>query len=505
MQYILSKDEMMMADRKTSEEMHVPSAVLMERAGLKIADEAEKILVQGKERHKNNRDNRTLVVAGPGNNGGDGFVVGRILMERGFAVDFVLVGGEEKTSPLEKVQILSVKALAPEVRIADAVPDRDYAVVIDAVFGVSLSRDVGGIYAKAIDSINELRERGSYVISVDIPSGIDADTGKVMGTAVRADMTVACAFPKVGEIMLPGTLYAGKLVTAEIGITERSLCAEPKLSSYEEHEIRLPDRKSDSNKGTYGKVLLIAGSRDIAGAAVLAARAALKTGCGMVRVFTHENNRTVIQSTVPEALVTVWKENDSDETERALADAIKWSTALAIGPGLGTSEDAVEILETALSECVERPVVLDADALNIISKNKELLKTGVSEKVITPHVGEMSRLTGLSIPEVKDDLIGTAGSFAKKHDLTCVLKDSRTVTALKDGTAVINRNGNNGLATAGSGDVLTGIIVSLIAQGVSPEKAASLGVALHGKAGDKGAKEFGCHGLLAGDIINAIC
>ncbi len=504
MQYILSKDEMMMADRKTSEEMHVPSAVLMERAGLKIADEAEKILSQGKGAQKNRRDSRTLVVSGPGNNGGDGFAVGRILMERGFAVDFVLVGGEAKTSPLEKEQILSVRAFEPEIEIVDTVPDRDYAVVIDAVFGVSLSRDVGGIYAKAIDKINELKERGAYVIAVDIPSGIDADTGKVMGTAVRADLTVACAFSKIGEIMLPGMLYAGKLVTAEIGITEKSLGAEPKFSSYEEDEICLPDRKSDSNKGTYGKVLLIAGSRDIAGAAVLAARAALKTGCGMVRVFTHENNRTVIQSTVPEALVTVWKEDDGDETKRALSEAIKWSTALAIGPGLGTSAEAAEILENALSDCVERPVVLDADALNIISKNKDLLRSGVSEKVITPHVGEMSRLTGLSIPEIKDDLIGTARSFAEKNGLTCVLKDSRTVTALKDGSAVINRNGNNGLATAGSGDVLTGIIVSLIAQGVSPERAASLGVALHGKAGDKGAKEFGCHGLLASDIINAV-
>ena len=504
MQYILSRDEMMMADRKTSDEMHVPSAVLMERAGLKIADEAEKILAQGKTQHKNSRNNRTLVVSGPGNNGGDGFVVGRILMERGFAVDFVLVGGEEKTSPLEKEQILSVRAFEPEICILDKVPDRDYTVIIDAIFGVSLSRNVGGIYAEAVNMVNELKDRGAFVIAVDIPSGIDADTGKIMGTAVRADLTVACAFPKIGEIMLPGMLYAGKLITADIGITERSLCSKPKISSYEDREITLPDRKSDSNKGTYGKVLLIAGSRDIAGAAVLAARAALKTGCGMVRVFTHENNRAVVQSTVPEALVTVWKENDGDETRKALLDAIKWSTALAIGPGLGTSTEAAEILETAVRECGERPVVLDADALNIISKNKKLLSTGASEKVITPHVGEMSRLTESSISDVKSDLIGTALAFAEKYGITCALKDSRTVTALKDGSVIINRNGNNGLATAGSGDVLTGIIVSLIAQGVSPERAASLGVALHGKAGDKGAEEFGCHGLLAGDIIDAM-
>ncbi len=505
MQYILSKEEMSRADRKTSEEMHVPSAVLMERAALKVAEEAVKILGEKLDHGFRKSDLKTLVVCGPGNNGGDGFAAGRILMEQGFSVDFVMVGGEKKASPLEAEQILSVKAFEPGIEIQESVPGEKYVVIIDAIFGISLSRDVGGVFADAVEKINELRENGAYVISVDIPSGIEADTGKVMGAAVKADMTVACAFPKIGEILLPGALYAGKLITADIGITERSLDHTPLIASYTDDEIVLPDRKSDSNKGTYGKVLLIAGSSEIAGAAVLSARAALKTGCGMVRVFTHENNRTVVQSTVPEALVSVWRTGEQDETLKSLREAIKWSTVIAVGPGLGTDEDARFILKEALSECGDRPMVLDADALNIISEDHALLRRAGNSKVITPHVGEMSRLMGCTISEVKSDLIGNAQKFASEYELTCVLKDSRTVTVNKDGSTVINRNGNNGLATAGSGDVLTGIIISLIAQGVPPEKAGSLGAALHGKAGDIGAEQFGKHGLLAGDIINAIC
>ncbi len=503
MQYILSKEEMMRADRKTSEEMHVPSAVLMERAALKIAEAVRERLnkITGADV---SRDQKILVVCGPGNNGGDGFAAGRILMEQGFSVDFVMAGDEKKVSLLEAEQIMSVRALKPEIVIRDSVPDGNYAVIIDAVFGVSLSRDISGQFADAVNKINMLKERGAFVIAVDIPSGIDADTGKVMGTAVEADLTVACAFPKIGEVLMPGALYAGKLITAEIGITERSLTSVPLVSSYYPHEIVLPDRKRDSNKGTYGKVLLVAGSAEIAGAAVLSARSALKTGCGMVRVFTHENNRTVLQSTVPEALVSVWRSGEKEEIRRALEKAVEWCTAIAAGPGLGTDEDAGLILEILLEIRGVRPLVLDADALNIISDRRDLLKKLGNNTVITPHVGEMSRLTGETISGIKSDILGTARDFAEKNGLICVLKDSRTVTASYDGQAVINRNGNNGLATAGSGDVLTGIIISLMAQGVSPEKAASLGAALHGKAGDTGAEEFGKHGLLAGDIISSI-
>ena len=496
MEYILSKDEMNKADERTFGVMHISSAVLMERAALAVADCVCQIL------KKDSREEaRILVAAGIGNNGGDGFAAGRILMERSLEVDFCLIGNEEKSSPAEKEEIASVRALDENKEIFKKVPDRHYDIVIDAIFGVSLNRNVEGIFAGAVEAINSKREAGTKIVSIDIPSGIDADTGHIMGCSVIADYTVACAYKKPGLLLNPGGIRAGKIITASIGITEKSFEGIPKITAPDINDLTLPKRVSDSNKGTYGKVLIVAGSDEICGAAVLAASAALRTGCGMVRVFTHENNRVAIQTILPEALITSYGSKLKDFEK--LKKALEWCDSIVIGPGIGSSVFACDLLEFLLKEA-KVPMVLDADALNIIAKNQSLLTYASSDTVITPHIGEMSRLSGLPIDTVKAHPIETARDFAAAYNLVCVLKDARTVTVTPDGRIVINTSGNDGMSTAGSGDVLAGMTGSLMAQGVESREAAWRAVFLHGAAGDMAKEKFGAHTMLASDIISSI-
>ncbi|MCR5526360.1 MAG: NAD(P)H-hydrate dehydratase [Lachnospiraceae bacterium] len=487
MRYIPTSYEMKKADERTSSKMHVRSIVLMERAALAVAEE-----ISG---------GRVLVAAGTGNNGGDAFAAGRILIERGIEVDFCLIGERKKCSQTEEEQIFAVEALTDGVELLESIPENDYDYIIDGIFGVSLNRDVAGRFAQAIESINEKHRNGAKVISIDIPSGINADTGMVCGVAVEADVTVACAYEKPGTLLFPGTEYAGRVKVASIGITDRSFDTAPGIMAPEPCDALLPARKKNSNKGTYGKVLVIAGSENICGAALLAARAALCLGCGMVRVFTHENNRTAIQIGLPEALITTYSSETGINSK--LRESLGWCTCAVVGPGLGTGEISEHILRLVLKEAAV-PLILDADALNLIAEDCSVLDELSVDAVITPHVGEMSRLTGLGIKEIKADPIGTARDFSMAHGVVTVLKDARTVTAFPAGKAVINTSGNSGMATAGSGDVLAGMIGSLTAQGVGLGDAAWRGVYLHGAAGDIASEKFGAHTMLSGDIISSI-
>ncbi|MCR4590202.1 MAG: NAD(P)H-hydrate dehydratase [Lachnospiraceae bacterium] len=517
MGYILSREEMRDADSRTSQEMHVPSAVLMERAALLIAGRVIKKL---DEKGLDPFSQKVLVVCGPGNNGGDGFATGRILLENGVETRCLSLCGEEKMSPLEREQYLSVKALDENACITSVSDIEEFDVVVDAVFGISLNRMVEGEYA---DIIKEINGSGSYIISVDIPSGVDADSGQILGNAVKADETVSLGYLKPGNVLYPGASFNGELIKGNIGITSVSLKKRPALSYLELNDTNyyeyFPYRFKDSNKGTFGKVLLVAGSRDVAGAAVLAARAALRTGCGMVRVLTHENNRNVIMTACPEVLVTTYSDEtpSSEKTgqtslfdrqekslEEKVKEAVAWCTVIAAGPGIGTDAGAELLLKTVLKNADSKPVVLDADALNIIGEKTELITECLSEIVVTPHLKEMSVLTGIPVPEIKSHIIEVASDYAAGYHVTCVLKDSRTVTAMSDGYSVLNLNGNSGMATAGSGDVLTGIIASLIAQGSSAAPAAYTGVGIHATAGDRAAKEKGQYGMTASDIIEYI-
>lgn len=487
-------EEMKRADEETVRSFGIDSLVLMERAALAALDVlfTEKFCL-----------NDVLVVCGTGNNGGDGAALARLLLEKEIKSDVVLLGDRKKCTPQCEKQLSILEHYGGV--ILDCIPEnRRYTAIIDAIFGIALNRDVEGIFREAVEKINDLRQTlipAPEILSIDLPSGVHGETGKVMGAAVKADATVTFAFKKAGQLFYPGAALCGRLYKKEIGITERSFPAGegPLLRAFEEQEICFPARRTDGNKGTFGKVLLIAGSKNMCGASLLSARAAFRSGCGMVRIVTPEENRMIIQQALPEAMLLTYSEDGVSQKE--LRRAMEWCDCIAIGPGLSDGKCARELVKLVLSEA-SAPVVADADALNIIAKRPELLSGCASQVVITPHIGEFGRLTGLAAEEIKAHFYDTAADFARSYGIICVCKDARTIIVNENGDGVINCTGNSGMATAGSGDVLTGIISALIAQGQDPFYAAALGCALHGRAGDRGAENRSLTELMAGDIAD---
>lgn len=489
MRVLVNSTQMKKCDSNTIQHYGVPSLVLMERAALGVVEEVEK---------QNLSNNNILVVCGSGNNGGDGFAIGRILSQRGYKVTFVLAGYKEKASAETKQQIKI--CLMYGANILDAIPDMEYGAVIDAVFGIGVNREIQGNYYKIIQQMKQLR---AWKVAVDIPSGIHTDTGEVMGIAFQADMTVTFAFEKIGIMIYPGAAYAGKVVVKDIGIGKESFLEE-KCTTYclEKSDIfKVPKRLNYSNKGTYGKVLVVAGHKNMAGAAFFSGKSAYATGAGLVKVYTEETNRTIIQELLPEAVLETYEAKS--EIEKTLLDSLSWASVVVAGPGIGTDEVSEHMIRIIL-ENAEVPVILDADGLNIVSHHKEWLRERNMPLIVTPHLGEMARLTEKSIFDIQKQLLQVAGEFAKEYNVICVLKDARTVIALPDGTTFINTSGNNGMATAGAGDVLTGVIAGLLAQKMEPMQAAPLGVYLHGTGADWMVEKTGTYGMMAQDIIEGI-
>ncbi|MGN0291826.1 MAG: NAD(P)H-hydrate dehydratase [Lachnospiraceae bacterium] len=494
MQYLLNAREMKQADKNTIETFGVPSLVLMERAALKVIETIQK---------ENLDFSKTLIVCGTGNNGGDGMAVARILHLSGADVRVWLTGTYEKCSDETKKQYDILKAYGMEVIeevSEEEMTDTAYTLVIDAIFGIGLSRNIEGKYREIIEFLNEIK---ADKVSVDIPSGIHADSGIVMGCCFYADHTVTFAYNKLGLCLYPGAEAAGRVHVAEIGITKESfLEKEPQTLALEERDSSmLPTRRSDSNKGSYGKVLVIAGSEEMAGAAYFSAKAAYLAGCGLVKIFTHEKNKTMLNEKLPEAILVTY--DGKKNRKEVLIESVNWADVIVLGPGLGTSETAESILQTTL-QTASVPMVLDADALNLLAKETELLKRPHTDLILTPHLGEMSRLIDMPIAYIKKNLLETAQEFAREYNVICVQKDVRTVTSIPYGKTYVNLSGNHGMATAGSGDVLSGMIAGLLAGGMSPEYAAALGVWLHGRAGDIMAERTGYYSLMAGDILEGI-
>jgi NAD(P)H-hydrate epimerase len=357
---------------------------------------------------------------------------------------------------------------------------------------VGLSRDIKEPYAGVIRQINESTRP---VLAVDMPSGISADTGQVLGVAVRAAKTVTFAFAKTGQILYPGADYCGEVLVRHVGITERGFGDErPKRFYLESADLsKLPPRHPYSNKGTYGKALLVAGQRHMAGAACLAGEAAYRMGCGLVKICTESCNREIMQTRLVEALFSPYDEQPL---------SLEWPSAIGIGPGLGTDDEKWEILKKTLTETV-CPVVVDADGLNLLAGRKEVLKEHKGTVLVTPHIGEMMRLTGKTKEALLRNLPEACRSFAEAYGVICILKDTRTV--ISDGKNIcINRTGCDGMATGGSGDVLTGMITGLLASGMDGFEAACLAVWIHGKAGEEAAGRLGRRGMLAGDLLDEI-
>lgn len=533
MRYVLDAASMKNVDSYSINTLGIPSVVLMERAALSVTEAIE-------SKVKGNIHTDIICVCGRGNNGADGLAVARQLYLKGYNVDVYIINSHASTKEFD-IQLNIIKNLGIECINS---PDfSKYGVIVDALFGNGLSRELAGEARIVVDTINKCSTsvRSQYtqnsdnngnrlVVAVDIPSGISASTGVVMGSAVNADITVTFGFEKIGHILYPAASYCGKIIRKDIGFAQYpDMTRDIFTYDYSDISDMLPLRKPDGNKGTFGKALVIAGSRLYGGAAVLSSRAAARIGSGLVRTLTHISNRTAVITGNMECIVDTY---DTDEecgdfvknTETLVDKCICWADVVCIGPGLSMEESAVKLVRS-VSAKKNIKKLYDADALNIIAQYKIELdgsnddvdyeaggnscnasyKDDMSDKnvVVTPHIGEMSRLTGLDIAAIKNNPIDTARTYSREHNCVCVLKDARTIVS--DGERVyINMSGNDGMATGGSGDVLSGIITGLMAQGLTTFEASALGVYIHGCAGDEAALSNGKYSMVAGDIIDNI-
>lgn len=489
MKYLLTSSEMKACDTATIEYYGVPSAVLMERAALSVVEE-----VLQRYPHANS----FLAVCGSGNNGGDGIAIARLLFLKGFDVRIAFVGKREKAT-VETARQLSI-AEKYGIPVLTELPKYSCDVVFDSIFGIGLSREIAGTYYSMIETMNHM---SGVKVAVDIASGVHADDGKILGIAFEADLTVTFGFAKIGQILYPGAEKTGILVVKDIGIDTYGFQGKlPDCAYLTMDDLSLlPKRKAYSNKGTYGKVLAVAGSVNMAGAACFCASAAYRTGAGLVRVFTPEENRIIVQNAIPEAVLTTYHTDAFDEKQ--LLDAIQWATAIVLGPGLGTDSLAGKIVRLVL-ENASVPCVIDADALNLIAREQIPICSDRGIRILTPHLGEMARLCNKKISQIQDNLIKSAREYAEKQHVILTLKDARTVIALPDGKIYINCSGTNGMATGGSGDVLAGVIAGLLAQGNVAEQATPLGVYLHGLAGERAAEKTGTYSMLARNILEGI-
>ena len=520
MYYALTSAQMKRLDLETIEHYGVPSLVLMERAALAVYEEAKALLTH--------EPSSVLVVAGTGNNGADAIATARMLHEIFHDVSVVIVGDTDKASDEFRTQLsiaekigLPIESYSKETELELSTPEKGkYDLIIDGVFGIGCSRELEGVYKDAVMWMNRLRLSSqddpvpTKMISVDIPSGINADNGHLMGEAVRADITVTFHAAKAGHFFYPGAEYRGKLVIADIGILSETRPDKHDEIFYlytdQDAADLIPERKPFSHKGDYGKLLIIAGSREAGGCAVLAAKAALSCGAGMVRVFTHENNRSVVLSSVPEALIDVYGDDTTAlELESLLKSALEWSDAVVTGPGCGTDERSAFILKTLLTT-YGKEIVADADSLNLIAKNSEIYELARSYKnrlILTPHAAEFARLIKRDVDECRKNAHIYPKELADMMHATVLMKDAVSVCATPSFKFVyLNLSGNNGMATAGSGDVLAGIIGAFtVTKDRSPGlSAAYSGAYIHGLAGDHASSRLTPYAVTASKIIASL-
>lgn len=490
MQLWVNATQMKAADQYTIQKLGVPSLELMEHAAQACVQvlEDEKVDLS-----------HVCVVCGSGNNGGDGFAIARILQNNRYSVETFCVGNPEHYTEETQEQMHRLQECGG--KITYGMPQEDsYSVVIDAVFGVGLSRKVEGRYRQVIEQMNRMR---GTKFAVDIPSGLSATTGCILGCAFKADYTVTFQLKKIGLELSQGRTMAGRVIVPDIGISTDSICEDQEIVRTAGKDIyrkMLPDRPEDSNKGTYGRLLVIAGSKGMAGAAYLNAHAAYMTGAGLVRIYTSSDNREILQTLLPEAIITTYEEYNKEE----LLSLLTWADGVCIGSGLGMSRLSEKILKTVI-EYVKVPCLIDADGLNLLAENNNYLNQMAERRfVITPHMKEMSRLTGTPVEELKADRIQILKDFISRYRITCVLKDSRTLIASEEKGIRMNLTGNSAMAKAGSGDVLAGVISGWMVQGKEAEDAAELGTYIHGLSGDLAKFEKGVYSVMARDLIEYI-
>jgi len=505
---IVTGSEMQAVDRRTITEAHVPSTVLMERAGEGIVKHLEEYCGPA-------RDKTITILCGKGNNGGDGLVVARLLRRRRARIHVVLLTpitelSRDATTMYRRLVRLAGRAVIVRFRSADQTRSllASSDILVDALLGTGLSSEVTGTYREAIEIINGA---GKPVIAIDLPSGIHADTGAILGQSIHATLTITLGLPKLGLYVGAGIDQAGTIRVVDIGIPTAfvdDLESRTLLLTSDSAFKTLPERRLSAHKGTFGHAGIIAGSVGKTGAAALAAQAALRVGAGLVTVATPSSVNDVLEAKLLEAMTLPLQETKARTLARSGLDRvvafIQARTAIAIGPGLSTHPETVELVQS-LMKYLDRPSVLDADALNALTGRVSLLTECKTPPILTPHPGEMARLEAdATTQSVNTDRIGTARRFARERGVFVVLKGARTVIARPDGLVAICPTGNPGMATAGTGDVLTGMIVGLLAQGVPAWDAACAATYFHGSAGDLAARQLGQAGMLASDLIAQI-
>jgi len=503
--YVVTAEEMRSLDRRATDECGIPSLLLMENAGRAVYQAALDILGTAEVEF-------VVIVAGPGNNGGDGFVAARHLHNAGAVVRVLCYGSRDTATgdALTNIEIAEKMGLHIEYP-ADAAQvyklGKHADLVIDALLGTGLKGDVREAQADVIDAINEC---DGPVLAVDIPSGVQADTGVIGGCAVNADATVTFAFPKVGLLTGAGVSYVGDLTVADISIPGRLLDGAGLGTIILDECVAaqdVPYRPEDSHKGTFGHTAIVAGSVGMTGAAALAAQGALRIGTGLVTLLVPESLNDIVEAKVTEAMTIPVPEGRTRafglaSLDRVLEYVHKWDSVV-IGPGFGRDDDTVAFTLELLRR-LEKPAIVDADALYAISADPSVLNSCKAPLVITPHPGEMAALLGTTAEEVESNRLETARAFAKERGVAVVLKGAGTVVAEPDGTAYINTSGSPGMATGGTGDVLSGMIGGLLAQKLPPIHAATSAVYLHGLAGEIAVEKRGEAAMIAGDLADNI-
>ncbi|MFZ3089623.1 MAG: NAD(P)H-hydrate dehydratase [Nitrospirota bacterium] len=500
---IATSEEMQRLDKDAQTRYGISSLILMENAGMQTVRHIE-------EKYGGLKKKSVVVVSGKGNNGGDGFVIARHAANRGADVSVFLLSDAKGISGDARTNLVILKKMKVPVHtgisnLKGSLSKAD--LIVDAIFGTGLKTDVKGIHAKTINLINNA---GRPIIAVDIPSGIDADTGQIKGTAVKADTTVTFGLPKIGHFIYPGAAYSGSLKIADISIPktliEKSLI-KTRLITKDHVKKILPARRPDAHKGDFGHVFIIAGSPGLTGAAIMAGLSALRIGAGLVTLGIPEGLNNILETRLTEIMTLPLPQTEEGtiavSARTKIFNFLKKADAVAIGPGLSQNRETAQLVRELMRE-VKIPIVIDADGINALAGHADILKKARGQVIITPHPGEMARMVNSSAAEINRDRAAIARRFSEQYNVITVLKGAGTIIAEPSGDIYINSTGNPGMASGGTGDVLTGMIAGLIAQRSPSPDAAIAGVFLHGLAGDLAAKDRGEAGLIAGDVIEKI-
>jgi NAD(P)H-hydrate epimerase len=505
---ILTAEQMREADRRTIQDIGIPSLVLMENAGRQVVAAMESVFQDLSER-------RVAVLAGKGNNGGDGFVVARTLHQRGIDVSVFLVGqvAEIKGDARTNIEILGRLGITV-VEVSDEgqwelhfSEISGHTLIVDALFGTGLRSALSGIYETILADVNA---SAIPVVAIDVPSGMSADTSDLIGDCIDATLTVTLGAPKLPLVLPPAEQHSGEVVIADIGIPldvfETLDGPRVDLMTRDRMRTLITPRAADAHKGDFGRVVIVAGSRGKTGAAVLSAQAALRSGAGLVTLATPRSCLPIIAAQMPDYMTDGLEETADGTIHFAAVEQVLGLDAdvLAIGPGLGRGEGVTTFMREVLEKS-EVPLVFDADALNAFADEPAALvgREG-RDLIITPHPGEMARLVGCSVEDVQADRLGIARDFASAHKVYVVLKGYRTLIATPDGKVFINPTGSPGLATGGTGDVLTGMLAAWLAQLLDAEAACQLATYLHGAAGELADADEGEVSMIASDVVNHI-